>query len=645
MSDSTTDSRPGGAPDEELDRADREIADLSSRAYPDRDEECDVIMKGGITSGVVYPLTICKLATKYRLRSIGGASAGAIAAAIAAAAEYRRRQGGPGADQGYRALAELPNEVSERLTGLFQPLPTTKRMFDVLFAAIDPDATGAARVWGVVRTIVARKLAWFVAGLLATLAIAVPGLVITTGFPFTAGDWWRLLIGLALPLVAGVVVGTVTAAVGLAFDALRVLPTTGFGLTDGSTHGEHEGLTDWLAGRIDDVAGIADRDRCLTLGDLWGAAAVDAWATSVDAGQWGDGPTWQVRAERRIQLEVMTTNLTLRRPFRLPFTQQIFLFDESEMRKLFPDRAVDAMLVKQSDHLHPDTGAPLWWFPGVGKRVVDGTDFPGPAALPVIVMARMSLSFPGLIGAVPLYAVDFDGDQSVVRMWFSDGGVSSNFPMHFFDAMLPTRPTFGVNLQPVHPVDPRRVERPSPTSGGTIPRAKPFDSVPEFVGSLRDTMQNWSDNKQLTQRGYADRVVEIRLAPDEGGMNLRMPKELVLRLAARGAAAGDELLTFDWDAHRVIRYRVAMARLTDVLDQLVASWRRGDGSLYPDLIANYPSSGAAGVSYLGGTTWREHDREATEALAGLVDEWRRLGWPGLDAKFPTPSPIVAMVPR
>lgn len=552
MSDTTADTAPDDCHDDELQRAEREIADLSTRRYPEPDAGCDVIMKGGITSGVVYPLTICKLATTYRLRSIGGASAGAIAAVMAAAAEYRRQRGGARAGEGFRRLASLPNEVSLRLAGLFQPLPATRRLFDVLFAAVDPEREGRAKLFGVVGIIVRHKPIWFLFGLLTTLSVTLPGLVVTTGFPIRSAGWWRLLIGLALPTLAGVVVGMVMAVVGLALELLRVLPTTGFGLTDGRTHGDEQALTDWLTDQIDEVAGI-DGGRCLTVGDLWGDAAVKRWATVVDDGQWGHGPTWTLRGERNIELEVMTTNLTLHRPYRLPFTQQIFLFDESEMRSLFPARVVDTMCVKRSNHLHPDTGAPLWWFPGAGKRVDDGIDFPGPAALPVIVMARMSLSFPGLIAAVPLYAVDFEGDQSVVRMWFSDGGVSSNFPMHFFDSMLPTRPTFGVNLMPVHPIDPDMVARPSPTSGGTILRAQPFDSLPAFAGSLLDTMQNWADYKQLSQRGYADRVVEIRLAANEGGMNLRMPKELVMRLAARGAEAGDELLDFDWDAHRVIR--------------------------------------------------------------------------------------------
>ena len=58
-------------------------ADLHDpRAYPKADElvkECDVVMKGGITSGVIYPHAVCQLATTHRLRSVGGTSAGAIA--------------------------------------------------------------------------------------------------------------------------------------------------------------------------------------------------------------------------------------------------------------------------------------------------------------------------------------------------------------------------------------------------------------------------------------------------------------------------------------------------------------------------------------------------------------------------------------
>ena len=51
---------------------------------------CDIVMKGGITSGVVYPGVIDVLKDSYTFKSIGGTSAGAIAAATLAAAERAR---------------------------------------------------------------------------------------------------------------------------------------------------------------------------------------------------------------------------------------------------------------------------------------------------------------------------------------------------------------------------------------------------------------------------------------------------------------------------------------------------------------------------------------------------------------------------
>jgi hypothetical protein len=62
------------------------------------------VMKGGITSGVVYPHAVCELARVYRLRNIGGTSAGAIAAAAAGAAELGRTS----VNGGFKLLAGLP---------------------------------------------------------------------------------------------------------------------------------------------------------------------------------------------------------------------------------------------------------------------------------------------------------------------------------------------------------------------------------------------------------------------------------------------------------------------------------------------------------------------------------------------------------
>src|ERR1700759_431832 len=96
------------------------------RYDPPADSYCDVVMKGGITSGVVYPKAICALADHYRFRNVGGTSAGAIAAAATAAAEYGRDRDG----KGFAELETLPDFLGGEghLIGLFQPQPSTRRL-------------------------------------------------------------------------------------------------------------------------------------------------------------------------------------------------------------------------------------------------------------------------------------------------------------------------------------------------------------------------------------------------------------------------------------------------------------------------------------------------------------------------------------
>lgn len=173
----------------------------------------------------------------------------------------------------------------------------------------------------------------------------------------------------------------------------------------------------------------------------------------------------------------------------------------------------------------------------------------------------MSLSFPGLISAVPLYAVDHGTDGRIVRQWMSDGGISSNFPIHFFDRLLPSHPTFGINLQPLHPTKPQMVERPRVGQSRMSVRMRPLGALTSFAGAILDTMQNWADTSQATLKGYADRVVEVRQTPVEGGLNLRMPEDRILTLAHRGKLAGEELATFDWgcEPHRPVPHRAHAA--------------------------------------------------------------------------------------
>lgn len=102
--------------------------------------ECDLIMKGGITSGIVYPGAIEVLSKHYRFRAIGGASAGAIAAACTAAAEFNRET----RPDVFKEIGQLPTDLGSsdqgtgqtRMLDLFQPESGTKDAFRWLLSTL-----------------------------------------------------------------------------------------------------------------------------------------------------------------------------------------------------------------------------------------------------------------------------------------------------------------------------------------------------------------------------------------------------------------------------------------------------------------------------------------------------------------------------
>jgi predicted acylesterase/phospholipase RssA len=104
-------------------------------------KRCDLVMKGGVTSGIVYPLAVCELAKRYRFVNIGSTSAGAIAASLTAAAEYRRKRGNT------ESFTKILKSLLERLGSpdkdgntflfsLFQPDRSTKQILVALMAII-----------------------------------------------------------------------------------------------------------------------------------------------------------------------------------------------------------------------------------------------------------------------------------------------------------------------------------------------------------------------------------------------------------------------------------------------------------------------------------------------------------------------------
>ena len=98
---------------------------LETTSTPDlgtkRRAECDVVMKGGTTSGIIYPKLIVELSREYRFRQIGGTSAGAIAATMTAAAQAGQLKE-PG--RAFDGLSSIPEELARDLAHLFRSMMT-----------------------------------------------------------------------------------------------------------------------------------------------------------------------------------------------------------------------------------------------------------------------------------------------------------------------------------------------------------------------------------------------------------------------------------------------------------------------------------------------------------------------------------------
>ena len=334
---------------------------------------------------------------------------------------------------------------------------------------------------------------------------------------------------------------------------------------------------------------------------------------------------------------MVSTSLSLGRSVALPIEGETFLFAADDMRRLFPPPVVEHLLAHAARA-------------GSGGAVPDGYHvLPAADDLPVIVLARMSLSFPVLLSAVPLY-LPADGG-GVQRVWFSDGGLTSNFPIHFFDAWLPSRPTFGVNLT-------------SAPSGRSAPRAgsvflpaaersasagfTAIDSLAGFLGAIWDTSQNFRDNTLAALPGYRERVVQIPLADDEGGLNLAMGAEAVQRIVARGDAAGELLLGFDLQQHQWVRLLTFMAQFERRVLRMGTVFRAAG---YDQLVA---TGVTPGFPYPRDAEWRREALarlELLERYAAGIAEREHLRAPGGDGRTffeldaPQPEGVLRVTPR
>jgi hypothetical protein len=564
-------------------------------------------------------------------------------------------------------LAELQSDHRTLLFHLFRPQQRTRRLFALVTGAMeltkragptlgDKLVLSTRMIWGLVKRTAIRSLLGAAFGVTIVI-LAILGLV---AGPANAG--LRSVVTVALALIAGFVLAISGLLVGAATGVLKDikdLPEAGFGISSGNSD-DDLALTPWLYGRFQELAG-RPYDDPLTFGDL---------------------------RREGVTLQMMTTNLSRAQPMVMPWDDFSYFFNSKQYTELFGTTIVNHLL----GHPPPLPSSPEErWRQEVFRESAAAQNLhplPFVHDLPIIVATRMSLSFPLLITAVPLYAVDWTRAESAhyqdrVRQyrrsnpdarpreamqsvgqpifdinWFSDGGLTSNLPVQFFDSPLSNRPTFAIDL----------VEFPR---GDHIPKVdekantylRPWWLPPErraaqwqgsglsllaaFGGSLVYTARNWVDEAALVMPGYRERVITIyQDTSTEGGMNLNMPQGAVDRLSERGRYAARKLIDSfgpdgrGWPQLRWIQFRTATAALTDWLERFDQAYD-ADNSFYNALLQDPGLQPSHPVEAERLMAFRQRLAALLQVCDGLTEE------PG-DAFThgrPQAAPVLRLMPR
>lgn len=503
----------------------------------------------------------------------------------------------------------------------------------------------------------------------SVLAIAPIETVAMLALLLGIADWIAGSPGVVAALLPACLCAYAAGVLGAILRVARIARRNLLGLCSGLRPAGRNGggtpaLTEWLHATLQALSGKPSGEP-LTFGDLW------------------DAPRYQGDPEttRAITLQMITTSVSHHEPRTLPFSDTRFWFRRDQFEQLFPTTLVDWMVAR--------TGAP----DRVGNH--DYYRFPTGRELPVLVATRMSLSFPLLISAVPLHepqarerpasasdtspaaGPQIDSDATILERadqladggksttsvvtafrpcWFSDGGISSNFPIHLFDAPLPTWPTFAIDL--IYPSQNANAEMgqppvslPQTNNEGwhpaywSIAERMALRELSGFVFGIIATMQNWRDLLLSRSPGQRERIVHIMLDEDEGGMNLDMPQAVLDRVSAKGAAAGDALAGFSFENHYWIRWRnlaSALQRYTIRVADSVHSTPKIPA--FEDAYATARIGTPPPPSY----KFQSRDRQAEaekllDRLATEGQEWGDLG-PDLTTGAPRPLPQLQIAP-
>ena len=533
---------------------------------PPADRFCDLVLNGGVASGVVYPWALVELARHYRFRSIGGNSVGAMAAAIAAAGEYGRCMGTENPFEPLRRfplkLAEVQPDGNSKMFRLFQPSPQVRRLFDLFMAVVHANNPKHDRKSARVKR---PERALGCMGLIGVLlkkywVIALPAAVVLVLAGWTAlhtRGWFSISVVLLLGFVGAFVAALILLGV-LFYRDLEALAENDYGLCTGrGKEPGQEGLVEWLHKGIQLAAGRGEYDPPLTFADLWAAPRFGKRGPEPLPG--GLQPL-----DPGIDLQMFASNVTLGRPVRLPLNDpntRLFYHPE-EWKRYFPDYLLLELEKASRPYAPASPGDPdpaAIRDPKALELMRCVRELPS-GGMPIVVAARLSLCFPVLFSCVGVYAIDYEspqGKRRLRRCLLSDGGLCSNFPIHLFDAAHPEWPTFGFLLDSrLRPYPNEAVWRPKKHLEGRADNWMRFVPGAEygkkrrsllsrllgFTGGMVVTMKDWNDRTTGRLPQVRNRVVRLALRDGEGQLNLDMPPETILRMAHEyGTKAGKKL--------------------------------------------------------------------------------------------------------
>jgi len=197
--------------------------------------------------------------------------------------------------------------------------------------------------------------------------------------------------------------------------------------------------------------------------------------------------------------------------------------------------------------------------------------------------------------------------QAVLRpCLFSDGGLTSNFPLMLFDDVVPEHPTFGVNLEydqgkprnrAPHIAEVDALKNPGGVNQDARARWRsrgtPVTSVVGFGLSILEAARGWFDNSLIPLPGYVERVAHVPLDAGQGGLNLRMEQAQIAALIGKGVAAGHLLLErfalgtrpdhWNWETYKATRFITLATDLEALLCDFGTVYSSGQEPAIPDL--------------------------------------------------------------